>query len=446
MVAGTQTLRRFAFGALLAVVPFVASCDSEPLNLTGLPAGQAGTSAGVDAGSTANGSGDAGSGAVSTGVGGNASGGQSGTNAGATGSAGSGGVTGQGGATQQNGGAGGSGGDVSAPQQVPYTALAVSLAEGHFCVLLDDHNVKCWGSGIYGELGDGSPAGVYPSEPQIIVNLGGGRTVKSLSTAFHASCALLDDDSVKCWGYSEQLGIGATEPVGDQPEELGAQLPAVDLGAGRSAAQMSLGHAYGCALLDDGNARCWDNLPHETFVREGPAVTQLAGGHVPMALFEDGSFGSLESNERELFAGSPALSIEGDSHNVCALLETGTLSCGDPFALSDTTLDLDTTVSFAIHGPYGSAALCVLDTLGVVRCQGPLDHPELWMMPGDDMTDPGLHEVNLGAPAVQIASGGDRYACAVLEDGRVKCWGDWNRAGNYGAVDGEIQALDLGTH
>jgi hypothetical protein len=257
---------------------------------------------------------------------------------------------------------------------------------------------------------------------------------------------LLDDDSVKCWGFSQQTGVGAVEPIGDQPGELGDQWPAVDLGAGRTATRLTLGHAAGCAILDDGNARCWDNLPHETWLHEEAAVIQLANGHFPVALFEDGSYGSPESNEREL-AGSPALGIAGDSRNVCALLETGALSCTDSFIFIDPpTLDPAATTSFAIHGAYGSGALCTLDPQGVVRCRGNLDHPERWVTPGVEYDALTLTPVNLGAKAIQLASGGDRYECAVLEDGRVKCWGDPNRAGDYDTVDGEIRALDLGTH
>lgn len=428
--------------SIAAFLLLAAACDSDPQRVQ--PSAANNTDAAVNAG-TSNAPDGAGSeanaGASNGSIGASGAGGQS-TAVGGNSAGGAGGSDGM-----QAGAAGSAGSTNLPPEPIPYTALTVSLAEGHFCVLLDDHNVKCWGSGLYGELGDGSPEGVYPSQPQIIVNLGTDRTAQSISVSRHASCALLDDDTVKCWGFSEQLGIGASEPIGDQPSELGDQLPAVDLGAGRTATRLSMGHGGGCAILDDGNTRCWENTPHETFVRGGPAVIQLANGHFPMALFEDGSFGSPESNEHELLDGSPALSIEGDSRNVCALLETGELTCTDALAFIDTPLlDLDTTASFAIHGPFGSSALCILDKQGVVRCQGPLDHPELWMVPGDDVESPGLHEVNLGAKAVQITSGGDRYACAVLGDGRVKCWGDWNRAGNYGAVPGEIRALDLGTH
>ena len=45
------------------------------------------------------------------------------------------------------------------------------------------------------------------------------------------SCALLDNASVKCWGnnYYGQLGKGHTNNLGDDPNEMGDNLTAVDL-------------------------------------------------------------------------------------------------------------------------------------------------------------------------------------------------------------------------
>ena len=46
-----------------------------------------------------------------------------------------------------------------------------------------------------------------------------------------------DDDSMKCWGSGDygRLGLGFVGFIGDGPGEMGDNLPAVDLGAGRTA-------------------------------------------------------------------------------------------------------------------------------------------------------------------------------------------------------------------
>lgn len=47
------------------------------------------------------------------------------------------------------------------------------------------------------------------------------------------------------------------ETIGDDPDEMGDHLPAVDLGSGRSAQQVACGAWHTCALLDDFSVKCW---------------------------------------------------------------------------------------------------------------------------------------------------------------------------------------------
>ena len=61
------------------------------------------------------------------------------------------------------------------------------------------------------------------------INLGTGRTATAISAGNYHSCAILDNASVKCWGFNNrgQLGIdNNTTKMGDDAGEM-AVLPSI---------------------------------------------------------------------------------------------------------------------------------------------------------------------------------------------------------------------------
>ena len=89
------------------------------------------------------------------------------------------------------------------------------------------------------------------------VNLGSGRRAKTAVMGQSHTCALLADESVRCWGTGGILGLGDGQARGDEPNEMGDNLPPVDLGPGRTAKILAAGDAHTCALLDDSRVKCW---------------------------------------------------------------------------------------------------------------------------------------------------------------------------------------------
>lgn len=67
------------------------------------------------------------------------------------------------------------------------------------------------------------------------------------------------DGGLKCWGRSEggQLGSEDILTVGDDPDEMDAALPTVDLGSGETAVEVSTASSHTCALLGSGGVKCW---------------------------------------------------------------------------------------------------------------------------------------------------------------------------------------------
>jgi alpha-tubulin suppressor-like RCC1 family protein len=149
------------------------------------------------------------------------------------------------------------------------TAVAVSPSRQLFtCALLDNGAAKCWGAGNAGVLGQGDTAdrGDGPNEMGdnlAAIALGAGRTATSISTGPVHVCVRLDNAAVKCWGSSDggAVGLGDTAIRGDGPNEMGDNLPTVNLGPDRTAQAVTTGTGVSCARLDDNTVKCWgDNV------------------------------------------------------------------------------------------------------------------------------------------------------------------------------------------
>jgi alpha-tubulin suppressor-like RCC1 family protein len=148
------------------------------------------------------------------------------------------------------------------------TAVALAVGASHTCALLNDSSVKCWGYNDYGQLGLGDTANRGDSAGEMgdnlpALSLGAGKTAIALASGSQHTCALLNDGSVKCWGYNDYgpLGLGDTANRGDSAGEMGESLPVVSLGARKTAA-LAAGGYYTCALLNDGSVKCWGYNEH----------------------------------------------------------------------------------------------------------------------------------------------------------------------------------------
>jgi len=124
--------------------------------------------------------------------------------------------------------------------------------------------VKCWGLNNSAQLGlgDTQNRGDGPGEMGAAlpaVSLGPGRTAIQLTAGPGRACATLNDGLIKCWGLNQsgELGLGDTQWRGDGPGEMGAALPTVDLGPGRTTLQITAGGSHTCAVLDDRTMKCW---------------------------------------------------------------------------------------------------------------------------------------------------------------------------------------------
>ena len=94
------------------------------------------------------------------------------------------------------------------------TAIEVDNAT---CALLEDTTVRCWGFNTRGEVGDGT-TDARPTP----VPVSGLTGVASITEASMANCAVLLDTTAWCWGsnFGGQLGIGTTDPISTVPVQV----------------------------------------------------------------------------------------------------------------------------------------------------------------------------------------------------------------------------------
>lgn len=331
----------------------------------------------------------------------------------------------------------------------------------HTCALLDDSSVKCWGRGQSGRLGLGDvvPRGGMAGEmgdslPSVDLAAG----VTKLTAGVSHNCALLDSGQVKCWGDNDPgaLGLGDLDNRGDHPQDMGSNLPAVELGSGRTAVSISAGFVHSCALLDNAAVKCWGwNFGGKLGLRD-----QDDRGDEP------GEMGDALP-EVDLGSGRSAKALVSGSDHNCVILNNNGVKCwglnrrGElglgntdwQGALADSMGDNLPEVElgsgrYAIALAAGTYFTCALLDNNTVKCWGNNEYGQLGQGDtenrGDEPDELGdnLPAIDLGAPAHAIAASGD-HACALLEGGLVKCWGD-NSSGELGLGDVEPRGDDGG--
>ena len=121
-----------------------------------------------------------------------------------------------------------------------------------------DGSLKCWGYGSYGSLGypNGYGNTLYEPPPEN-VDLGAGRTAKSVTTraASNHICVILDNDTLKCYGNNDNARLG----YGDTTTREVPDASAIDLGSGKTVTAVSVAYDATCAVLNDGSLKCFGN-------------------------------------------------------------------------------------------------------------------------------------------------------------------------------------------
>lgn len=309
-----------------------------------------------------------------------------------------------------------------------------SLAVGtHFSCGVSEGSVWCWGLNRFGQLGTGSTS-IQPSGP-VPVAVGG--TVQSVAVGEDAACALLVNGDVRCWGRGDlgQLGSGGTDNIGDGPGEMGAKLKSVALSG--AVAQIAMNSMEVFVVLSTGDtwqwgASAWDGMQAYAYL---PSHFRLADS-----------------------VGKPSRLDVSDTH--ACMVAGDQLVCWGNGAFGKLALGRvpSPTVVKSYEAPrverISCDASCIISVTADNSCvmsyfagerqvlcwgkggSGVVAQPGEVISYGDIGDVPNevrdLGPIYFGADVtVRTFDTGREHACALLSTGRVVCWGG-NRSGQLG--------------
>lgn len=306
----------------------------------------------------------------------------------------------------------------------------ISAGEDNTCVVLADHHINCWGSGNVAR--DTLPASI----PEIT-------SAVQIASGNSFVCTLRTDGSVWCWGTNElgQLGDNSTA---DRPVH-----PAPIVSDGAAASQVAVRARHACKRNQNGTASCWGSnkwgeseLSPGRFGYEYTSKPNLIGiGAMRTPLLENIVDISAGSFHTCVTLANLTLACWGDNHNyeLGSDALSGYIDAWSPFPV---------TVPDGIGGvtnlvtqdglSAGGTATCVLTPeppvgSNAIACWGDNSYGQIGNAVGSKTAVPAAVQFPDGTKLVDILSiaTADTFACAILRDHTVACWGD-NAFGELG--------------
>ena len=326
----------------------------------------------------------------------------------------------------------------------------IAVGDDHACALLSNRQIRCWGDDEYGELGNGLPL-TDASRPVAVrngVDTANLQNVVAISAESDGACALLANGELRCWGNDDYGQLGNGLPEADSSLPVTVQNVA-GTGSLTNVRSIEMGYDNNCAVLSNGQGRCWGYNSNgvlgndDTADTARPVVVQNLTGTGPLT-------------------GVTQISIGG--YDGCARLANGQARCwgyngagevgdGTTTPRHRPVIVLDGSGSSPLAGVRqihtSEYHTCALLTTGQVRCWGETIYGDLGdgtvLTSGPDRLLPRVVKVNATTRLTDVRQihHNSFTTCAVLDSGRARCWGrnDAGQVGNGGMADRNFATL-----
>ena len=307
-----------------------------------------------------------------------------------------------------------------------YTKTTIAAGTYNGCAILENESMVCWGDNEYGQLGDGTTTG---SVVPVYVNVAANETPVEVTVGQVTACALMESGNIYCWGSGYYGKMGNGEPWND--DYVNTEMRQVLLPEGQGGQTVSISGGHICTILDNGDVYCWGRGNQGqlgyggTSNRNIPAKVNLPGQR-------------------------SAIAISTGTFMTCAITTDGMGYCwgeNDEGQLGNGTTNSRWTTPAEVLFPSGYAPVsisagddfaCALMDNRKVMCWGENNDGRLGQGPlaTDDETTPVWVSME-NSETAHFLDIGTKSACMILDSGGTKCWGT-NEEGQIGQGDTDI--------
>lgn len=307
-----------------------------------------------------------------------------------------------------------------------YTNTTIAAGTYNGCAILENQSMVCWGDNEYGQLGDGTTTG---STVPIYVNVAANETPVEVTVGQVTACALMESGNIYCWGSGYYGKMGNGEPWND--DYVNTEMRQVLLPEGQGGQTVSISGGHICTILDNGDVYCWGRGNQGqlgyggTSNRNIPANVNLPGQR-------------------------SAIAISTGTFMTCAITTDGMGYCwgeNDEGQLGNGTTNSRRMTPAEVLFPSGYTPVsisagddfaCALMDNRKVMCWGENNDGRLGQGPlaTDDETTPVWVSME-NSETAHFLDIGTKSACMILDSGETKCWGT-NEEGQIGQGDTDI--------